>query len=161
MRPSNDPIVRRFGATVTRLCTMALLAGLSSALCGCAPLALTVLGVGASMGVQHTVNGTAYRTFSLPLPQIRKAVVAALKRMDIAVDGTTKLASGETIVARAPAREIEVQLEVISANATRMSTAARNGLLMDAATAKEIIAQTEKSIQGTQQPVLARKASVI
>ena len=136
---------------------MALLAGLSGALCGCAPLALTVLGVGASMGVQHTVNGTAYRTFSQPLPQVRKAAVAALKRMDIAVEGTTTLASGETIAARAPTRDIEVQLEVISANVTRMSTSARNGLLLDAATASEIIAQTESTLQRTHPPLVARK----
>jgi hypothetical protein len=126
---------------------MVLLAGLSVSLCGCAPLAITALGVGASIGVQHTVNGTAYKTFTMPLPEIRKAAVLALKRMDFAIDGTKKIASGETIAARAPERDIEVQLEVISANTTRMRTSARNGLLMDAATANEIIAQTEKTIK--------------
>lgn len=128
-------------------CKIIVLAGLSVLLSGCAPLALTALGVGASMGVQHTVNGAAYKTFTMPLPEIRKAAVAALKRMDFAVDGTKKIATGETIAARAPERDIEVQLEVISANTTRMRTSARNGLLMDAATANEIIAQTEKTIK--------------
>jgi hypothetical protein len=147
MKPIHAPSVCSSDTAIKRLCALALLAGLSICLSGCASLALTALGVGASMGVQHTVNGTAYKTFTMPLPQIRKATFAALKRMDFAIDGTKKMASGETIAARAPERDIEVQLEVISANTTRMRTSARNGLLMDAATANEIIAQTEKTIK--------------
>jgi hypothetical protein len=103
--------------------------------------------MGATMGVQHAVNGVAYKTFTMPLPQIRKAVVATLKRMDIAVGDTKKMESGEKIAARASDRDIEVQLEAISANTTRMRTSARSGLLMDAATATEIVAQTEKTLK--------------
>ena len=126
---------------------IALLAGSTLTLSGCASLAITALGVGASMGIQHAVNGTAHKTFTLPLPEIRKAAYAALKRMDFAIDGTKKVESGETIAARAPERDIQVHLEIISANTTRMRTSARNGMLMDAATANEIIAQTERSFK--------------
>lgn len=147
MSPIQNARGEQCKTVVRRYVAMSLLSGLALALCGCAPLAITALGVGASMGIQHTVNGTAYRTFTMPLPEIRKATYTALKRMDFAIDGTKKGASGETIAARAPEREIEVQLEVISPNTTRMRTSARNGLLMDAATANEIIAQTEKTIK--------------
>jgi Protein of unknown function (DUF3568) len=137
----------RYRSTAKRLCTIVLLAGSGLSLSGCASLAITALGVGASMGINHTVNGTASRTFTMPLPEIRKAAFAALKRMDFAIDGTKKMASGETIAARAPERDIQVHLEVISGNTTRMRTSARNGLLMDAATANEIIAQTERTFK--------------
>lgn len=147
MKSVHAPSVRNTHTAVKRLCMVTLLAGLSLSLSGCASLAITALGVGASMGINHTVNGTASRTFTMPLPEIRKAAFAALKRMDFAIDGTKKVDSGETIAARAPERDIQVHLEVISANTTRMRTSARNGMLMDAATANEIIAQTERSFK--------------
>jgi hypothetical protein len=118
----------------------------SVALCGCAPLAITAFGVGAATGVQHTLGGVAYKTFTMPLPEIRKAVVATLRRMDITPGATQKIELGESITARAADREIEVQLESISTNTTRMRTSVRSGLLMDSATATEIIIQTEKTL---------------
>jgi hypothetical protein len=118
----------------------------SVALCGCAPLAITAFGVGAATGVQHTLGGMAYKTFTMPLPEMRKAVVATLRRMDITVGATQKIERGESITARAADREIEVQLESISSNTTRMRTSVRSGLLMDSATATEIIIQTEKTL---------------
>ena len=147
MKPTDSLNNHRPDCERKRLRGMILFVGLSLTLCGCAPLALTALSVGATMGVQHSVNGVAYKTFTLPLPEMRKAVVSTLKRMDIAVGDTKKMESGEKIAARATDREIEVQLEVISANTTRMRTSARSGLLMDAATANEIIAQTEKTLK--------------
>jgi hypothetical protein len=109
-------------------------------------MAITAFGVGAATGVQHTLGGMAYKTFTAPLPEIRKAVVVTLKRMDITVGSTQKIELGESITARAADREIEVQLESISSNTTRMRTSVRSGLLMDSATATEIIIQTERTL---------------
>jgi hypothetical protein len=128
-----------------RLC-VPLFMILSITLCGCAPLAITAFGVGAATGVQHTLSGVAYKTFTASLPEMRKAVVATLRRMDITVSSTQKIELGESITARAADREIEVQLESISSNATRMRTTVKSGFLMDSATATEIIIQTERTL---------------
>ena len=121
------------------------LACLSLALAGCEPLALTALGVGASAGISHTLNGVTYRTFTAPPPRVRVATIAALKRMGIKVDSAQTTDTGELIKASTSGRQIEIELEGISVNATRMRTIAKNGsLLYDSATATEIILQTEK-----------------
>lgn len=117
-------------------------------LSGCDPVSLTVFGVGAATGVQHTLTGIAYRTFSAPLPKVRSAVNTALGRMEIRVGSTEKIQNGERLKARASDRDIEIELEAISPKTTRMRTMARSGVFMDAATATEIIIQTEKALGG-------------
>jgi hypothetical protein len=113
---------------------------------GCAPVALTAFGVGTATGVQHTLNGIAYRTFTAPLPQVRSAATVSLNRMGIKVASREKTKDGELIKARASEREIEIELDAITPNTTRMRTAVRNGLFMDSATGTEIILQTERAL---------------
>jgi len=108
-----------------------------------------MFGVGTAAGVQHTLTGIAYRTFSAPLARVRASVNAALKHMDITVAGTERIDNGERIKARAADREIEIDLEAISPRTTRMRSTARSGVFMDAATATEIILQTEKALGGS------------
>ncbi|MGQ0752076.1 MAG: DUF3568 family protein [Betaproteobacteria bacterium] len=121
---------------------------LSFALAGCDPISLTAMGVGAAYGLQHTLSGISYRTFSVPLPQVRSAVMNALQHMDIKVASREKIENGERLLARASDRDIEVELEAITPKATRMRTTARSGLIRDAATATEIILQTERLLTG-------------
>jgi hypothetical protein len=117
----------------------------SAILAGCQPLAIAALGVGASTGVSHTINGIAYRTFTVPEPRLRLATIAALKHMAITLDSAEKTETGDLIKARTPNRQIEIELESISVSTTRMRTAAKNGsILYDSATATEIIQQTER-----------------
>jgi hypothetical protein len=116
-------------------------------LCGCEPLSLAMLGIGGSAAVNHKVSGTPTRTFTATLPRVRIASMGALKRMGIKTDGTKKIENGEVITARAGSREIEVELESLTGNTTRMRVVARDGgLFYDSATASEIIVQTEKSL---------------
>ena len=122
---------------------------LAGALAGCDPITLTVLGVGAAAGVQHTLSGIAYKTFSSPLPKVRVAVKGALQNMDIKVGSTEKIENGERIKARAADRDIEIDLEALTSKTTRMKSTARNGLFMDSSTATEIILQTEKALGAT------------
>ena len=129
-------------------CRLVLFVFAGVALSGCDPVSLTVFGVGAATGVQHTLTGIAYRTFSAPLPKVRSAVKTALDRMDIQVGSTEKMENGERLKARASDRDIEIELEAISPKTTRMRTTARSGVFMDAATATEIIIQTEKVLGG-------------
>ncbi len=131
------------------LCRLALSTSLVVALSGCDPVSLTVFGVGTAAGVQHTLTGIAYRTFSAPLSDVRSAVEAALDHMDIKIGATEKIENGERIKARAADRDIEIELEALSPRTTRMRSTARSGVLMDAATATEIIIQTEKALGGS------------
>lgn len=113
---------------------------------GCTPLALTAVGVGSAAGVQHTMGGITYRTFTTPLPQLRSATLASLNRMGIKVGKREKTGTGEIIMATAGDRSIEIELDALTGNTTRMRTMVRNGLFMDAATGAEIILQTEQTL---------------
>jgi hypothetical protein len=134
---------KRQGLPVRTVCVMA-----SIALSACAPVSLTALSVGTAAGVQHHLSAITYRTFTTPLPKVRSAVNVALHRMAIKVDSREPMKTGERILARAAKRDIEIELESLSPKTTRMRSTARNGILMDAATASEIILQTEKVLRG-------------
>ncbi len=125
------------------------IAALALTLAGCEPLAITAAGIGASTGVSHALGGITYRTFSVPLPRVRSATMTALNRMQIKVGGSSKMDNGELIKAKASDRDIEIELEALSPNTTRMRTVAKKGLLWDSATSTEIILQTEKVLGNT------------
>ena len=111
---------------------------------GCAPLALTAAGVGGGAGVTHAMGGYTYKTFTAPVGKVRTASLSALKKMGITVESTQKTGEGELIKAKAGDRDVEIALDVISPNATRMRTVAKKGMFYDSATSTEIILQTEK-----------------
>lgn len=139
--------MRQFVMCTRRAAAAASLLAAAGLLAGCEPLSLAALGIGGSAAVNHKVNGTPYRTFTAPLARVRIASMGALKRMGIKAEGTTKIENGELITARAGKREIEVELESLTPNTTRMKVVARQGgVFYDSATASEIIAQTEKSL---------------
>lgn len=117
-------------------------------LSGCAGVALTAGGVGGGVAASHQMGGLVYRTFSEPLPRVRSAALAAFKRMAIKPGKTEKTELGERILAQAGDRNIEVELEALTPNTTRMRAVVRKdgGLVVDSATAVEIITQTEQAI---------------
>ena len=126
---------------------------LSLFLSGCAAIGLALLGVGAGVAtgtaVSYTLDGTAYRTFTVPLPQLQTATLTALDRMGIKVEAKRKTDKGESIKASGADRQIEVELETISPKSTRMRTVAKQGVFFrDRATAIEIILQTENVLGG-------------
>ena len=97
-----------------------LLVGLSLLyLNGCAaPLALTLLGVGAGVttgtAVSYTMDGIAYRTFTAPLTQVERATLTALSDMGMKIEGTEKIDEGKAIKAKGVDRQIEIELQAIS-----------------------------------------------
>ncbi len=136
--------------TRRRIARSALAAALALPLAGCDPLTLTLAGVGAGAGVAHTMGGYVYRTFTLPLPRVKSGTMTALNRMAIKVASTEKFEAGERINAKGMDRDIEIELEAVSPKTTRMrAIARRSGLLMDSATATEIILQTERVLAGS------------
>ena len=152
------PILRHGGAGLVLAVATAALLG------GCEPLSITAFGVGASAGVAHDrservdkpdagvahgLGGVTYRTFTAPMPKVRTATMTALNKMGIKVNSTSKVEGTEVIKATAADREIEVELEPLSPNATRIRTVARNGFFYDSATSTEIILQTERALNNT------------
>mgnify|MGYP001561473354 CR=1 FL=1 len=122
---------------------------LAGTLAGCAPAALTAFGVGASTGVQHTLNGITYRTFTSPEMKVKGAALLALNRMGIKSTPLAKGEPGNVIRAKANDRDIELGFEALSSNSTRMRATAKQGLFYDSATAYEIIIQTERALNNT------------
>ena len=124
-----------------------LLAGLMS---GCMPLGVTALGVGGSTAVSHTLNGITYRTFTASSGKVRHAALAALHHMEIKIVSTTKQDKTEILNATASGRTIQIQLEPLTSNTTRMRVTATNGgFIYDSATATEIILQTERMMDSS------------
>ncbi len=121
------------------------------ALAGCVPVAVTAVGVGMATGVGHTLGGMVYKTFTTPQANVKRATVAALGRMQIRVVGSKRNGSTEVINAKAADRDIEIELEALTPNTTRMMVVAKkdSGILRDGATATEIILQTEKLVGQT------------
>lgn len=114
-------------------------------LAGCEAIALTALGVGASTGVSHSLNGMTYRTFTEPLPRVKSASMRALHKMQIKVSSSDKIEGGEGIKATSGDRAIDIEFEAVSPSTTRMRvTAKKNLFVYDNATATEIIIQTER-----------------
>ena len=118
---------------------------------GCVAVGLTALGVGMATGVSHTLGGIVYKTFSVPQAKVKKATLTALGRMQVKVVKMTRKGDAELILAKAGDRDIEVELEALTGNTTRMSVTVKKdgGLLRDSATATEIILQTERFVGPT------------
>ena len=128
---------------------IALLVTAAIYLTGCAAAATTAAGIGGSQALSHTINGITYRTFTATAPEVKVAAMTALSRMKIKVvsDGKPDKNNLRIITAKANSRSIEVQIEPISDNATRMRVVARSGgLFYDSATADEIIQQTKRQL---------------
>ncbi len=128
---------------IALICTSAIY------LTACAAAATTAAGIGGSQALSHTINGITYRTFTATAPEVKVATINALGRMKIKVvsDGKPDKNNMRTITAKANGRSIEVQIEPISDNATRMRVVAKSGgLFYDSATADEIIQQTKRQL---------------
>ena len=118
---------------------------------GCAAVGLTLFGVGAGLsagtGTQYTLDSIAYRTFTAPLQDIRRATLAAFKRMAITLQNDDMMDTGRHVVGQAGDRTVDIELERLTARTTRMRVTAKQGwFFRDRATAGEIIAQTERSL---------------
>jgi hypothetical protein len=120
-------------------------------LAGCAlttqPLVVALAGAGTSTAISHSMNGTAYRTFTASLEEVKAASLDTLSLMGIRVDGFETIERGELITGSAIRRTIEIELEPISSRTTRMRVVTRNGgVFFDSSTADEIILQAEKAL---------------
>jgi hypothetical protein len=126
-----------------------VLAIAAQSLAGCGAIAISALGGGTTAGISYTLGGSVSRTFTAPLPRIRTAALAALQHMQLDVSSTGKVKIGEEIKAKSITRSINIELEEISSNATRMSVTAKSGVFQtDSATGAEILLQTDREMVG-------------
>jgi hypothetical protein len=129
---------------------------------GCQSLALSMAGAGATAAIGASIAGITYRTFTAPLPVVKKAALAALENMGMTPESFGRFEAGEIIFARAGGCSVEIELEALTARATRMRVSTRDGgLFFDAATANEIVAQTQKVLEAPAATELARDAKRI
>ena len=134
------------------------------ALQGCAAIPLAAL-VGSALslggevvvkaGTSYAANGTAYRTFPLPIADVHAAVLEALQRIDVGVKRDETSKKGEIDLDGATEhRKIRVRLTSLTGTLTAMELVVkRNILASDKATASELLAQIEQ--------VLAETAKVV
>jgi len=146
---------------VNRLAAVVLMVAVALGSQGCAgvgPLLLTGDGVAAGQGVNYTLDGIAYRTFSAPVDQMRRATLTTFKRMDIDVQSEDAKEDGcRELVAVTGDRTIYVELEKLTTRTTRMRITAKHGWVWrDRVTAGEIIVQTERTLDGM--PALTQRA---
>jgi hypothetical protein len=118
-------------------------------LTACAPLMMSAVSAGGSKAISHTLDGFSYRTFTASLPRVKDASFSALKRMGVQSVSSAESDHGQTIIAKATERDIEIKLESLTPKATRMRVTAKNGLYRDTATSAEIVAQIEKALGKT------------
>lgn len=124
------------------------------ALQGCAAAALTAGSIAAGTGVNHTLSGISYKTFAVPVEDMRTATLGTLERMDMEVTDIKETKSGWEIQAKAYDRTIEIELEALSRRATRMRVVANQGgiFFKDSATSTEIIIQTAQRLRAAATP---------
>lgn len=131
-----------------------LAVGLSALLLGgCAGAALVVGGAGTGVamgtGVEQTLSGITYKTFTNPIGEVHTATLRTLDRMDMRMTGDSKTPEGRAITATAAGRTIEIELERLTPNTTRMRVKAIKDdsmIFTDASTATEIILQTAQTV---------------
>jgi len=118
-------------------------------LSGCLPAMTTAAGIGGSAAMSHATNGITYRTFTASPTKVRVATLAALNRMRIKVvsENLKDHSNIMFVEAKTSERTIEIQIEPITTNTTRIRVTAKSSAFSyDSATAEEIIQQTKKSL---------------
>jgi hypothetical protein len=137
-------ILRIFGPMTLAL----LLQGCAAAAIG-VTLATAGAGAGMTAGVEHTLNGIVYKTFSAPANEVRFATLKTLDRMGMPLTDDQKTETGWQLSAKAKDRSVDIELESLTDMATRIRVVANEGIIFfkDSATATEIILQTAQTLQ--------------
>lgn len=145
---------------------------LALSLQGCAAAAIGVTlatagaGAGMTAGVEHTLNGIVYKTFSVPANEVRFATLKTLDHMGMPLTDDQATDTGWKLSASAKDRSVDIELERLTDTATRMRVVANEGFIFfkDSATATEIILQTAQTLQDDAvaargEPIRRKKAS--
>src|SRR3990172_3524390 len=121
------------------------------ALSSCAAVGVTLLGAGASLiadqGVGHIMSSRVVRTFPMPLEGFRVATIQTASKMNLAIDTVDRTETGYVITGRATNRRVEIELEWVSDQATRMQVDVKLSFFQrDRATATALVEHTESAL---------------
>ena len=145
--------MRTWRASVFLLVISAVLGG-----GGCAAIPLTVAlggafsaGAGAAVnaGKEYAKSGAVYRTFALPMDDLRLAISEVLERMELAIVSDEMDEGDRVIEAVARDREITLRLEPVTRTTSRLRVVVERGPLLgkDLATATTIVERAERAAQ--------------
>ena len=113
-------------------------------LTGCVEI-LGAIGTGAVVTGEYVLTGAVTKTITHEFARIKKALLVALRRMEILTDKEREVEGGEEIMASAGKLAIRIELMQITPRVTRITVRAQKGFMnWDKATALEIISQTDK-----------------
>jgi hypothetical protein len=137
----------------------------SPLLAGCTALGVSAAGLGGAMigastgaaikaGTEYELGGTVVRTFTAPLSTLRQAAVRTFTRLwiEVGVDpDRTDPASSDpdnaTLMGRVRHRTVTVRFEALTDVLTRVRVTVRRSFLVnDVATADEILAQLDATL---------------
>lgn len=107
------------------------------------------IGAGSTLAsVNYTLDAVAYRTFSAPVDQVRRATLSTFRRMNLEVKSDEATDDGcRELVAAGGDRTVYVELDRLTARTTRMRITAKHGwMLRDRATAGEFIVLSERAL---------------
>jgi hypothetical protein len=125
-----------------------ILLGCSVALQGCETVGSSLLGAGIGSAIHQEQDSQAVQTVTQPLERARAAVLAAFTRMGIQHATTSASEGGQRIIGQAKAQKVDVRLIEVTEKATRLSVRVGEPGSRDAATAKEILEQTQRAMRG-------------
>ncbi|MBU2499016.1 MAG: DUF3568 family protein [Proteobacteria bacterium] len=125
-------------------------------LTGCVEF-ISAVGTGVVFTTEYVLVGAVTKTISYELARIKKALLVALRRMEIVADKAREVEDGEEITASAGKMEIRVELKQITPRLTRISVRAQKGFMnYDRATAQEIVFQTNRIAESLPSKELSR-----
>ena len=137
----------------SRLVTVAMVAALP-ALQGCAALPLagvgaSVVGAGAGevvkVGTEYTTGGTVYRTVTIPMDDVREALIQTFNRTGIELTEYTQEDGEQHFIGQLRGRTVHVDLAALSEGLTSVKLLVkRNFFSKDRATTSELLEQVEQ-----------------
>ncbi len=111
---------------------------------GCAAAALSIAGLAGGAGLDHTLNGIVTKTYAAPVAGTRLATLQTLKRLGMTIEKNEKQEKGWVIKAKAAERNIDIELEPVSNQATRAQVVVSRVdfvFIKDSSTGNEIVDQ--------------------
>jgi hypothetical protein len=134
---------------------------------GCAAIALAPLasaavssGTGAIVkaGTEYRGGGVVMRTFVLPLSEVHHATLTTLGDVGMQIEEDTLTETDGKIVARGRHRVVTAKFEAITPRLTRLQMIATGRLFTrDGATASELVAETEETVERQHPGALTRQ----
>jgi hypothetical protein len=107
-------------------------------------------GAAAKAGTDYELTGAVARTFSVPLSELRQATLATGEQLDIALQDEPGDSARTALIGYVSHRTVQIRFEAITNVLTRVTVAVnRSFLRKDPATAAEIIAQLNATVEAT------------